>query len=304
MTHPIVHLTQEQFLSIPFFARLKELPQIPSELYYQGIVPELTYDNFGRATPRILTIIGSRKNSPYGKHVVETLIKELRGYPVIILSGLAYGIDSLAHKAALTNTLKTIAIPGSGLHDTVLYPSIHRNLRDAICDQGGLVLSESKPTEKPAVWSFPKRNRLMASLADAVLVIEAQEKSGTLVTARQGLELGKDIGAIPGDIFSPNASGTNMLVHEGAYLIRNVDDILDLLHLPKKEHTNPNESHISLEHLSKDEQLLLTLLHTPCHEDTLLEQSNLSYEAFSVALSSLEINNMVTLSLGEVRRLV
>lgn len=299
MTLTTTVIQRDSFKDIPFLTRLLELHTIPEEIYTQGTLPKITFDEYGRATPRILTVIGSRRHTAYGKQVLETLLASLQGYDVIILSGLAVGIDGLAHKNAIKNNLITISVPGSGLDTKVLYPHSHRQLKDDIIDHGGALLSELTDLTPAAPWTFPKRNRIMAALSDALLVIEAEEKSGTLITARLALELGRDIGAVPGQIFSPNASGTNMLIHEGAYPITSSSDLLSLLHLSEKE---------TIKHIHKEfegnEKILMELLREPLNKDKLFEQSQLSFHDFLITFSSLEIDGHLEESLGEVHRLV
>lgn len=298
MAFPLTIIPREAFKDHPLLARLLELHDVPDKLYIAGTLPEVILDEYGRATPRILTIVGSRNHTSYGKLAVEKLVSSLAGQPVVILSGLALGIDGLSHDAALKNTIKTIAVPGSGLDAKVLYPRNHLQLGEAIVESGGALLSEFPPEMSAAQWTFPARNRIMAVLSDALLVIEATEKSGTLITARQALELGRDIGAVPGDIFSDSSYGTNMLIKEGAYMIRNSDDLYDLLHLEKdtvKEvlHDFTNEEKNILEHLSE-----------PLEKDTLLIQSGLSPDQFLMALSSLEMKGCIQETFGEVRKVV
>lgn len=293
-------IEQKDFASHPLLSRLLELHDIPKQLYIEGTLPEVTLDEYGRATPRILTVVGSRKNTTYGKQALDMLITSLKDEPVIILSGLALGIDGLAHKAALTNNLTTIAIPGSGLDAKVLYPSSHRHLAKDIIAYDGALISELEPTTPAAPWTFPQRNRVMAALSDALLIIEAEEKSGTLITARLALELGRDIGAIPGEIFSPTATGTNTLIHEGAYPITSASDLFSLLHLSQKEDS-------AVEHEKEfegNEKIIMDLLREPVDKDTLLQKTNLSFTDFLTAFSSLEINGYLQESFGEVRRMV
>jgi DNA processing protein len=297
----MIKIEQKDFHTHPLLARLLELHDIPKQLYIQGTLPTITIDEYGRATPRILTIVGSRKNTTYGRQALEMLVASLKGYDVVILSGLALGIDGLAHKASLTNNITTIAIPGSGLDEKVLYPSAHINLAKDIIGYDGALISELEPSTSAAPWTFPQRNRIMAALSDALLVVEAEEKSGTLITARLALELGRDIGAIPGEIFSPNASGTNMLIHEGAYCIATVPDLFSLLHLSCKQESNNKETP---KEFIGNEKIIMDMLREPTNKDALLEKTGLSFGDFLTAFSSLEINGYVEESFGEVRRMV
>ncbi len=298
-------IPQDAFKNHPLLSRLLELHDVPKVLHIKGTLPKITLDEYGRATPRILTIVGSRKNTAYGRQVLEMLLKSLRGENVIILSGLALGIDGLSHRNALLNNLLTIAIPGSGLDDKVLYPSSHKNLAQEILTKGGTLISELAPDTRATLWTFPMRNRIMAALSDAVLFIEAEEKSGTLITARQALELGRDIGAIPGDIFSPSAFGTNMLIREGAYSITSPENLFDLLHLSRKSEEERMRSEDDTEkNYSKHETIIMELLREPIDKDTLFASTQLPFEDFISAFSSLELDNQLEETFGEVRRIV
>ncbi len=298
MSFPLTIIPREEYEQHPLLTRLLELHDVPDHMYIAGTLPEVTIDEYGRATPRIVTVIGSRQHTSYGKLAVEKLVASLQGEKVIILSGLALGIDALSHKAALTHGMATLAIPGSGLDTKVIYPKHHLPLAEEIVDRGGCLLSEFAPEMQAAQWTFPARNRLMAALSDAVLVIEAAEKSGTLITARQALELGRDIGAVPGDIFSDAAKGTNLLIKEGAYMIRNEDDLFDLLHLSKKEKEHAVES------FSEQERILLEHLKEPIEKDMLLVQSALPMQDFLMAFTSLEMKGCIQETFGEVRKVV
>lgn len=298
MSFPLSIIPREEFKNHPLLARLLELHDVPEHLYIAGTLPEVTLDEYGRATPRIVTVIGSRKNTQYGKQSVEKLVGSLRGEDVIILSGLAYGIDSLAHSTSLKNNLITISIPGSGLDARVIYPRTHLSLAEEIVDKGGALISELSPETPAAQWTFPSRNRIMAALSDALLVIEAEEKSGTLVTARQALELGRDIGAVPGDIFSPTSTGTNTLIRDGAYTITNKDDLYVLLHLSQKETAALEQEY------SPHEKIIMDLLVEPKEKDLLLIASGLSPSDFLITLSSLEMKGVLEDIFGEVKRIV
>lgn len=297
-------IPQKEFTSHPLLSRLLELDQIPKEINIQGTLPEVTIDLYGRATPRILTIVGSRKNTAYGRQALEMLLASLKGQNVVILSGLALGIDGLAHHNALKNNLITIAIPGSGLDEKVLYPRSHTNLAKDIVENNGALISELPNNSTAALWTFPQRNRVMAALSDAVLFIEAEEKSGTLITARHAIELGRDIGAVPGDIFSLTASGTNMLIREGAYSITSPDDLYALLHISKKEMHEKESRVSSSKKYTNNEKIIIENLREPTDKDSLFLATQLSFEDFITAFSSLELEGALEETFGEVRSLV
>ncbi len=295
-------ITCEEFEDHPLLSRLLELHDVPKQLYIRGTLPEITIDIYGRATPRILTVVGSRKYTEYGKHALKKLLASCASEDIIILSGLALGIDGLAHKEALAHGLKTIAVPGSGLDVTVLYPSSHKALAKEIIESGGILISELEDTISATPWTFPQRNRIMAALSDAVLIIEAEEKSGTLVTAKLALELGRDIGSVPGNIFSPTAEGTNLLIKNGAYPITNENDLFALLHLSKKNKTDGTTEEDSS--LTENESLILSLLREPIEKNTLLLQTKLTLEEYLTAFSLLEMKGYIEESFGEVRKIV
>lgn len=267
---------------------LQEIPDVPKKLYLRGPFPDPD-------TYKFLTVIGSRKHSTYGKQVCEKLIEGLRGYPIVIVSGLALGIDSIAHKTAIKNNLLTVAVPGSGLDDSVLYPATNRGLAHNILKSGGCLLSEFEPDFKATNWSFPKRNRIMAGLSDAVLVIEAENISGTRITARLATDYNREVFAVPGSIFSTVSEGTNKLIREGATPVTNAQDILDTLGFDKEMPTQPN-----LALLGKDEQTIISLLNEPLSRNQIAEQSNMGIIELNILLSSMEIKGLIKEQLGKI----
>ncbi|PJE58482.1 MAG: DNA-protecting protein DprA, partial [Candidatus Portnoybacteria bacterium CG10_big_fil_rev_8_21_14_0_10_36_7] len=200
---------------------LLEIPQPPEKLYLWGnLPPEDTIH---------LAVVGSRKCTTYGKDAVRKLIAGLKGYPIAIVSGLAQGIDATSHEVALENGLFAIAFPGSGISDTALSYHPNRKLMEKIISSGGCLVSEFEPDFKATLWSFPMRNRLVAGISKAALIIEAEEKSGTLITARMALDYNREVLAVPGSIYSPNSKGTNRLIRQGATPITCSEDILEAL---------------------------------------------------------------------------
>ena len=287
--NPIKKLSPKEFPPT-----LLEIPQPPKTLYLQGNLPDSNQHIF-------LAVVGSRKYSTYGKEVCEKLIQGLAGYPIVIVSGLALGIDTIAHQSALRNNLLTLAIPGTGLDHRVLYPSINRQLANKILLAGGCLLSESEPTERATIWSFPKRNRLMAGLAQATLIIEATEKSGTLITARLALDYNRDVLAVPGSIFSPSSIGTNKLIRQGATPILTSADILEALHLEVEPPTE-NKQQKLFANLSAPEKKIVELLKTePLSRDELIRQTKLSTSEGNSILMILEIKGLIKESGGEIR---
>lgn len=291
-------IPQSSFKDHPLLSRLLELHNVPKGIHIDGPLPLVSFDTLGRATPRILTVVGSRKCTTYGRKVIEHLFSAFDRDEVIILSGLALGIDGHAHVTALNKNLLTLAIPGSGLGGSVLYPSSHRRLAQEIKDAGGTLLSELDDTTKAEQWTFPARNRIMAALSDAVLIVEAEEESGTLITGRQALELGRDIGAVPGDIFSPTAQGTLALIKDGATPVTSPEDLRALLHLKEKELA------YKVLDLNDKETLIIELLREPKDRDLLLAESRLSLSDFMMTMTTLEMKGCIEETFGEVRKIV
>jgi DNA protecting protein DprA len=213
----ITRLTIEQF---PFLLRNIDNP--PPHLDCVGALPP-------GEDYRYLCVIGSRHPSDYGVETCKALIAGLRDYPVVIVSGLAIGIDSVAHRAALENKMKTIAFPGSGLNRSIIYPYTHVNLADKIVESGNTLLSSFKTDQIGAYWTFPARNRLMAGSSHATLIIEGRQGSGTLLTAEYALQFNRDVLIVPGSIFSDLSFGPHKLHKEGATPVANSREILAML---------------------------------------------------------------------------
>lgn len=206
---------------------LKHIPKPPKQLHVQGVLP--------KEDAKILCIVGARHHTEYGEQVCKNIIQGLRGYNICIVSGLALGIDTIAHKTALEVGLQTIAFPGSGLHPSVIYPQRHRFIAEEIVEHGGALISEFPLMQQGARWTFPQRNRLMAGISHAVIVIEAELQSGTLITSRCAVDYNRDVGAVPGDIFSSLSEGPHMLIRLGATPITCSEDVLEMLGIQPKE---------------------------------------------------------------------
>ncbi len=268
--------------------QLKEIPQPPKKLFVWGNLP--------KEGAKILCIVGSRKYSTYGEQATLQLISGLKGYNICIVSGLAHGIDTIAHKAALDVGLQTIAFPGSGLDPSVLYPKKHRKLSEEIIFNGGGLISEFEMTHPAFSWTFPMRNRLMAGIAESVIIIEAREKSGTLITSRLALDYNKNVGALPGEITSPLSIETNKLIREGATPITCYADILEMLGLQRPEE-NFVQKELTLE-LTEKERKIIEFLQIESHtSEQLILKLNCGAQEINGLLSSLEIQGLIK-SLG------
>ena len=270
---------------------LLEIPQPPENLWYIGELPDekLIY----------LCVVGSRKFTSYGKEACEKIIEGLKGYPFAIVSGFAMGIDTIAHRKAMQVGLKTVVFPGSGLSDSAMYPKTNVQLIREVVKNGGCLFSEFEPEFKATQWSFPMRNRLMAGLSRAVLVIEGEEKSGTMITARLATEYNRDVFAVPGSIFSPNSKGTNRLIKQGATPITCADDVLEALGFEIKKDEQKQAS-LFLD-LSPEEKMILKLLREPVPRDDLIRATKMPTSTANTILSVMEIKGIIKEELGEIR---
>ena len=270
---------------------LLEIPQPPEELWIIGELPgeKLIY----------LCVVGSRKFTSYGKESCEKIIAGLKGYPIVIVSGFAMGIDTIAHKSAMRTGLKTIVFPGSGLSEKVMYPATNIRLMKEVVEKGGCLISEFEPDFKATQWSFPMRNRLMAGISKAVLIIEAEEKSGTLITARLATEYNRDVLVIPGSIASSNSKGTNKLIRAGATPVTCAEDVLEALGFePKKDE---NKQAKLFEDLSPEEKMVVKILREPVPRDDLIREMKMSTANANAILSVMEIKELIKEELGEIR---
>lgn len=249
-------------------ALLKEIPDPPEKLYHTGA--PIPPDN------SLIAVVGSRKYTEYGKRAAESIIRGLRGYSVTVVSGLALGIDAIAHRAALKNGIHTIAVPGSGLDPQHIYPHSHRGLAEEILKHGGTLFSELEPKAKIYPSNFPARNRIMAGMSHAVLIVEAAPKSGTLITARLAMEYNRDVFAVPGSIFSNVSEGTNALIRDGASPALSADDIIEELHLKKSEEGDTKSDDSSKESTLPFEDSISRDAFFEQFEDTATAQKTLS----------------------------
>lgn len=276
-----------------FPSQLLEIPQPPKRLWIKGTFPE--------KGSIFLTIVGSRKCTTYGQDVVKELIAKLKGYNIILVSGLAIGIDTLVHENALKNDLITIAFPGSGIDDDFLYPHQNLQLSKKIIQAGGCLISEYEPKQTSMPWTFPARNRLMAGMSKATLLIEATEKSGTLITARMALDYNRDVLAVPGSIYSPSSFGTNELIKQGAIPVTCGEDVLKALGFSVEESNDTTRSEL-IKSCTKEERALLDFISQPLDKDELIQISKMeSYIVFSL-LSMLELKGLIKEDNGTIRR--
>lgn len=278
---------------LDFFPQLKEIPHPPKILSMRGTLTNTDGTIF-------LGIVGSRTFTPYGKQVCENLIKGLTGYPITIVSGLALGIDGIAHQAAMDAGLITLAFPGSGLDWNILYPLQHKKIAQDILHTGGAILSEFKHDESGAPWNFPKRNRLLAGICTMVIIIEAEEKSGTLITARLATDYNKIVGAVPGPITSQTSKGAHQLLKLGAVPITESADILRELGLQEK--LSPTQTSIVLN--DDEEKIMNALSFGPKLKDHIIEELALDPSMANSTFSTLEIKGAVREVFGLFERII
>lgn len=269
---------------------LSEINDPPPHLYMRGALP--------KAGTKYLTVVGSRSMSQYGKDACEYLIAGLTGYPISIVSGLALGMDGCAHRAALKSGLHTIALPGSGINDDVLYPHTHKALAKQILSAGGALLSEFEPDHRTMIHYFPQRNRIMAGMSDAILVVEAGVRSGTLITARLATEYNRTLLIVPHSIFSDGGAGGHVFAKIGAQPVRTAADILEALDI------TPESSGIESVLLTDDERAVLECLSEPMERDEIIRQLNMKAGDANVLFAQMEIRGLIAESLGQMRKLI
>jgi DNA processing protein len=281
----------KRLLPSDFPALLREIPDRPKRLYLRGSLPSEEY--------RWLAVVGSRACTDYGRRALRYLIEGLRGYPVVVVSGLAYGIDAEAHRAALDAGIPTVGVPGSGLDWKVLYPRANVALAREILEKGGALLSEEEPEAKTMDYMFPKRNRIMAGLSHATLVIEAKEKSGSLITAKLTTEYNRELLVVPGNIFSEESRGTHQFLRLGATAVTSPEDVLVALGIQKREGvTSFSELR---DDLSDDEKRVFEILVSPISRDELIASLELPITEANVLLSTMELKGLIVEELGAVR---
>lgn len=255
----------------------------PYVLHYMGEFKE--EDQFS------IAIVGARKATPYGKWVCEKFTKELVNLGVTIVSGLALGIDGIAHKTTLENGGRTLAVLGNGLD--IKYPKNNIKLYDEIVKNGGII-SEFPIGTQPLAYNFPHRNRIISGLSMAVVVIEAKEKSGSLITAHHGMEQGKDVFAVPGNINSIYSMGTNKLIKDGAFPLLDIDDLLEEVSEMKHRVFKEKSENIDCISLSDTEIKVVNVMKDgPIHSDMIVHKTGLDTSTVISVLTILELKGII-----------
>ncbi len=276
--------------------RLKEIKKgknfPPKELYYQGDISLVNEACFA--------VVGARRFSSYGKQVVYDIVGQLVDIGFIIVSGIAPGIDTLAHQIVVERNAKTIAVLGTGIDKKSFYPKSNIKLAQKIIEQGGCIISEYPPGTSATKFTFPQRNRIIAGISLGILVIEARLKSGSLITANYGFNQNKNVFAIPNSIYSQNSKGCNQLIKKGAKLVENIGDILS-------EFQKLNlDFNLKIDYASftaktvtgktREEEIILNILKkigNPVDLEKIGEESQLSPAVILSTIANLEIDNKI-----------
>lgn len=267
-------------------SRLKQIEDAPSLLYFKG--------NINLNHPKMVAIVGTRQATEYGKEMVNKIIEELTPHKAVIISGLAYGIDIQAHKQALKNNLSTLGVMGSGMD--VIYPAVHKETAKKMISNGGL-LTENRFGTKPDAHNFPARNRIIAGMCDALIVVEAAEKGGALITAEIANSYSKDVFAIPGSLGLTYSEGCNKLIRNNkASLFTSVKDIEYILNWSSANVEGERERPFDLDSLDEGERTIVTLLQekkTPMMIDDIAHQTDLPPGFLASLLLALEFKEIV-----------
>ncbi len=258
---------------------INTIAKVPKILYFTGNLPS-------ERRPTV-AIVGTRKPTPYGKEVTYQLAYDLAKQGVVIISGLALGIDGVAHRAALDAGGTTIAVLACGLDN--MYPATHKNLAEEIVKKGGAIVSEYEPDVGARDFQFLARNRIVSGLSDAVVVTEAATRSGTLATVNHALEQGRDVFAVPGNITSPLSAGCNALIKQGATPVMSATDILEVI---APDLLEPQQS-LALGN-NPTETKIIQLLQSGIRDgDQLLQESGIDASEFSQSLTMMEITGTI-----------
>ncbi|HEX9017902.1 MAG TPA: DNA-processing protein DprA [Anaerolineaceae bacterium] len=260
--------------------RLREIDQPPPVLYVRGA--------FEAEDEWPIAVVGTRNITTYGRQVTEELAAFLAFHQISVVSGLARGVDRIAHEAALKAGGRTIAVLGSGVDR--IYPPEHTRLAEQMMSFGAVVSDYALGTEPESI-NFPPRNRIISGLSRAVVVVEAGETSGALITARFAAEQGREVFAVPGNIYAPQSKGSNRLIRDGAHPLLKFEDILDVLNLEKVQEYH--SARLLLPSDPVEARLLQVLADEPQHVDEICQRSGLPIEQVSATLTVMELKGMV-----------
>jgi len=260
---------------------LKGIKNAPEVIYYRG---EMKSDE------NCFAVVGTRRFSPYGKQVALEMAGDLAEAGLIIVSGLAPGIDTFCHTAAVERRKRTIAVLGTGVDEKSIYPQSNLKLAQKILETGGALISEYPPGQRGTQFTFPQRNRIISGLSLGILVVEAKQKSGALITAHYAFEQNRKVFAIPGPIHSLNSKGCHYLIKRGAKLVESANDILKDLNLPAGRQVYQK----GIIGETEEENLILNVLKEEVLDiDKIIEKTKLSAAKVASTLAILEIKGKV-----------
>jgi DNA processing protein len=286
------NITPLFFTDDAFPKRLKECADSPVMLYTKGVM--------NLNAERIVSIVGSRRSTGYGKKICEQLVEAFASYNALILSGLAYGIDICAHRASIKNNLPTVGVLAHGLDN--LYPSEHYNTSEKMLENGGLI-SEFMSNTKMNPEYFPRRNRIVAGIADATIVIEATVKSGALITAEIANSYDREVFAVPGRLDDPSSEGCNLLIKANkAMLIQSAEDVIRVMNWDVKSKKPMQTQQELFVHLSGDEEKLVNILKQKekAHVDDISHASGLAMSRTAALLLNLEFSGVIKSLPGKI----
>ena len=277
--------------------RLLNCYDSPTLLFYKG--------DADLNASKVIAIIGTRNHTEYGKQQTEKLVKELLSQNILVVSGMAFGIDAIAHKSAFKNDLATVGVLGHGLDQ--IYPPDHSNLAKDMLKHGGGLLTEFRSNTKPDKHNFPTRNRIVAGMSDATVVIETGEKGGSMITAELANGYNKDVFALPGRVNDNKSAGCNFLIRNNkAMLLTDAEELIEVMGWEEKlQKTNSKFQRELFIELSKDEKIIVDILKEKdlVHVDELNFKSGLSSSSMAVAILNLELQGVVATLPGKLYKL-
>jgi DNA processing protein len=286
------------FLTDPDYPqRLLNCYDSPSLLFYKG--------SANLNASKVLAIVGTRSYSEYGKQFTEKLIADLADEDILIISGLAFGIDTIAHKASLKNNLKTVGVVGHGLDK--IYPAENTSMAKEMIQEGGGIASEFFSGTKPDRHNFPLRNRIVAGLSDATVVVETLVKGGSMITAKLADSYNRDVFAVPGRTTDKTSSGCNYLIqHNKAMLLNTAEDLLEVMGWKQKKKKKTQPQRELFVELSEEERKIIELLQgkDAVHIDEINLKSGLSSSVAAAAMLNLELQNLIAALPGKRYKMV
>ncbi|WP_346876464.1 MULTISPECIES: DNA-processing protein DprA [unclassified Clostridium] len=260
---------------------LLQYEDAPFGIFYKGNISMVN-------EKKNISIVGSRKCTRYGIDVTNSMVEQLSPYEINIVSGMAKGIDSVAHRAAIKNNINTIAVLGSGID--VIYPKENYRLYHEILENSGCIISEFPLGTPPLSRNFPMRNRIISGMCELLVVTEGGEKSGTLITVGAALEQGKNIIVVPGSIFSSESKGTNKLIKDGAYVYTDIEDVLNLLNISRVSIDNKN---ITTVKSKLEERIYQVIDDNPIHIDKIIKLVDVDINRLYKLLFELQVKEEI-----------